>query len=440
MFETNAKILKELKDFVLTVCNDRALLNYFSVSEKDFTRNRKLPFDKLVLLITKLCKKTLSVELERFFEEMGADRACSVSAFTQQRLKLKPVFFYLWNMVLQKSFYHHSASAVKRWKGYRLIAADGSTLSLIGTEELSKHFGGGKNKNASFTVAKTFYHYDVLNELILYSNVKPYRYGEINMGYDATEFIEEDMLTIYDRNFGYYRVLALHLWKEKERKFVIRAKEKEKRIVRFIESGQSSCVIDLKPSAPSVKGLKKDGFIVTQDTVIKVRLVRVDLPASVEVLMTNLWEEEGHGVEEFKALYFMRWGIETNIALQKNVLQLEAFSGLTVCSVLQDFYATIVMSNLHSIIIKQAQSSVEVDGKPRKYPMKINKNKSFGKLKLYLVNLFLNLDVEAVLQKLHDHFIREVIPIRIGRSYPRVKKNMQTKTKFKTYTNFKPAY
>jgi hypothetical protein len=168
--------------------------------------------------------------------------------------------------------------------------------------------------------------------------------------------------------------------------------------------------------------------------------VRVDLPTSVEVLITNLWEEEGHGVEEFKDLYFLRWGIETNFALQKNVLQLEAFSGLSVCSVLQDFYATAVMTNLHSIVIKDAQRTVETIAKPRKYPIKINKNKSFGKLKVHLVNLFLNNDVQAILQKLHDHFIREVIPIRKGRTFPRIKKNIQSGTKYKTYTNFKPSY
>ena len=134
----------------------------------------------------------------------------------------------------------------------------------------------------------------------------------------------------------------------------------------------------------------------------------------------------------------MRWGIETNIALQKNVLQLEAFSGLTVCSVMQDFYATVVMTNLHSIVIKDAQATVDSNLKHRKYPMKINKNKSFGKLKVHLVNLFLNNDVGAILEKLYQHFIREVIPIRKGRSYPRIRK--QASPKYKTFTNFKPSY
>jgi hypothetical protein len=171
-----------------------------------------------------------------------------------------------------------------------------------------------------------------------------------------------------------------------------------------------------------------------------VRLIRVELAQSIEVLITNLWEEDGHPVEEFKDLYFMRWGVETNISVQKNILQLESFSGLTVHAVLQDFYATVMMANLHSILIKDAQQTIEDTLKHRKYPMKINKNKSFGKLKVNLISLFVNNDVEVILQKLHSHFVRDVIPIRKGRSFKRVRKNVQSKSKHKTFTNFKPSY
>jgi len=180
--------------------------------------------------------------------------------------------------------------------------------------------------------------------------------------------------------------------------------------------------------------------MITKDTMLQVRLVRVELDKSTEVLITNLWEEEGHRAEEFKDLYFMRWGIETNISVQKNILQLESFSGLTVHAVLQDFYATVMMANLHSILIKDAQQTIENTMGHRKYPMKVNKNKSFGKFKANLVSLFLNNDEEAILQKLHDHFVKDPIPIRKGRSFKRVKKNIQSKSKHKTFTNFKPSY
>ena len=208
----------------------------------------------------------------------------------------------------------------------------------------------------------------------------------------------------------------------------------------FIQSGKHSSVVEMRPTPSAIRGLKKSGFEITKDTLIRVRLVRVELPLSIEVLITNLWEEEGHPTEEFKDLYALRWAIETNISIQKNILQLESFSGLTVPSVLQDFYATVMMVNLHSILIKGAQHSVEHTLRERKYPVKINRNKSLGKLKVNLVHLFVHHDPELILKKLHQHFIRNVLPVRKGRSFKRLRKVVQSKSKYKTFNNFKPAY
>ena len=255
-----------------------------------------------------------------------------------------------------------------------------------------------------------------------------------------TLLTQRDMLMIYDRNFCNYKMVALHLWQEKERKFVIRAKETQNMISAFIKSGQESCVVYMKPTPSAIEGLKKSGFIVSPNTLLKVRLVRVELPGSTEVLITNLWQEEGHPAHQFKDVYFMRWGIETNISIQKNILQLESFSGLTVHAVLQDFYATVMMTNLCSILIKDAQQTIEETTQHRKHAMKVNKNKSVGKLKVNLVGLFINNDTESVLKKLHDHFIKDPIPIRNGRSFQRIRKNVQSKSKHKTFTNYKPSY
>lgn len=440
MLDANIKIISELKNFVAEVSSNRELLLQFSSAPEHFTRSRKLPFDKLALILAKLCKKTLSIELEQFFEDLECELCCSVSAFSQQRLKLDPIFFRCWNMCLLESFYHHFGGNVKKWKGYRVIAADGSNISLINNAALSGYFGGQSNQQTSFVQAKTFYHYDVLNELVIFSRISRYRYGELQMAYDVIDGIAEDTITIYDRYYSNYKMVALHMWQEKERKFVIRGNEQHNFIKSFINSGQRSSIVEMAPSRSTVEGMRKYGFIVTHKTLIKVRLVRVDLPKSVEVLITNLWEEEGFGNELFKDLYSMRWGVETNISIQKNILQLEAFSGLTVCSVLQDFYATVMMTNLHALLIKDAQKTVDNITQHRKHPQKINKNKSFGKLKVNLIVLFTHNDTEAILRKLHDHFIRDTIPIRKGRSFMRVRKNVQAKSKHKTYTNYKPAY
>jgi hypothetical protein len=190
-------------------------------------RNRKLSFKNLVLFIAKLNKRTLSVELDHFFENDFVEPACScsVSAFSQQRSKLDHLFFEVWNEVLYKSFYCYGEERVKKWRGYRIIAADGSAISLINTAALSKHFGGQSNQQGTFTGARTFVHYDMLNKLFIHARFEPYRTGELTMAYPAIEKLPPDCLAIYDRNFCTYKMVALHRWQEQERKFLIRGKE-----------------------------------------------------------------------------------------------------------------------------------------------------------------------------------------------------------------------
>jgi len=273
--------------------------------------------------------------LETFLGKCGIEESCTVSAFCQQRIKLNPLFFRVWNSLLCNCFY--ATSEVKRWKGYRVIAVDGSNIPLVNTPVLREYFGGQSNQECFFVQAKTVYSYDVLNRLLLTAELAPYRTAELTVAYSMVSQLEEDMLTIYDRNFCNYKMIALHLWQEKEIKFVISAKESIAVYRNFIESGKPDEVVRLHPTASAIHGLHQEGYKINKDTLLTVRLVRVELPGKVEVLVTNLWAEDGHEVQLFKDLYFMRWSLETNIDHQKNILQLESFSGLSPLSIQQDF-------------------------------------------------------------------------------------------------------
>lgn len=452
MSDVNLKIVSELKSFLEICIQEADVMDAFRKRRSDFTRNRKLSFKDLVLFIVKLNKRTLSVELDHFFENelKYPFHACSVSAFSQQRSKLVHLFFQVWNEVLHKSFYHYGSDQVKRWRGYRVIAADGSAVSLISTGALSAYFGGQSNQQGSFTGAKTFLHYDILNKLFTHACLTPYRTGELPMAYAAIGKLPLDSITIYDRNFCNYKMVALHCWQEQERKFVIRGKEKQKMIADFIKSGAYSKVVRMEVTPSAVKGLNQCGFIVGAATTLNIRLVRVELTeGSIEVLLTNLWEEDGYEPALFKDLYNMRWGIETGIGILKNLLELESFSGLTVESVYQDFFATIFTANLSSIIIEHAEPTPAIAaddnkknlGRPktRNWPTKANVNKATGKIRQMLVNLFIHPHLEWVLQHLYAYFKKHQLPIRHTRTYPRKRKSKQTWCKHKTYSNYKRA-
>ncbi|WP_229239755.1 hypothetical protein [Echinicola soli] len=85
-----------------------------------------------------LGKSSVQQELDDFFSDKLV--SCSKGAFSQQRSKLNPKVF-TWLNEKQCSFYYNKASHVRRWKGFRLIGIDGSTLQLPYSKELAKGFG-----------------------------------------------------------------------------------------------------------------------------------------------------------------------------------------------------------------------------------------------------------------------------------------------------------
>lgn len=443
MLRTNLKIISVLKEFLLLAANNNEYKNQFSFSKTDFTRKRKLTFDSLVLFILRLNKKTLSVELDNYFKELNKNIKCSVSAFCLQRTKLHPLFFYCWNQVLCSSFYSLLERKVKRWRGYRVVACDGSSISLVNRPSLQKYFGGQSNGSTSYVIAKTFYCFDALNELILHADMSPYRYSEFNMACDLIDSgkLESDMLLVFDRLYSGYNVVALLEYNENAVKYIIRVNDNYNYTKRFKKSKKQSDVIALMPTENSIRQLRKRGYIVKADMSIKVRLVKVKLPGNkVEVLMTNLFEEDGYASNEFKMLYSLRWKVESNIDFQKNILQLEAMSGLSPLTVMQDFYATIFVTNLHFLLIKQAQKTIDKTPDNKKYPMKVNNNKAAGKIKEFLIPLFISKNPIDILKALHDFFIRSPLPIRTNRSCPRIRINQQSKSKHRTFSNYKPAF
>jgi hypothetical protein len=443
MSTLNVSIISELQSFLNEVSINPELTNLFRYSEKDFTRKRKLCFKNLSLLIVRLCKKTLSVEMEEFFSSIKSSKSCSVAAFSLQRAKLNPKFFNSWNIFLCKTFYHLYKTDVKRWKGYRVVGCDGSNIALVDRPELRDYFGGQSNQNCSFIGAKTFYCFDVLNKIIISSSITPYRQGELSTAYEIlnSRTVETDMLMIFDRNFSNYKMAALMQWKEREIKYLIRVKDSLTFAKEFLKSKKPSMEINLYPTVHAIHGLKDAGYIITKNTPLKTRLVAVKLSTGVtEILMTNLWESEGYSSKEFKDLYSLRWGVESNIAFQKNIQQLESLSGLTPNSVMQDFYATVFVCNLHFLLIKDAQNYLDASQGEYKYPLQINNNRAYGKLKQNIIELFVSEDPSELLQTLTNYFIRAPLPIRKHRSYPRVRKNPMSKSKFRTFSNYKPAF
>lgn len=136
----------------------------------DFTRNRELPFPRLVTFMIKALRKKISLEITHFYEKLVSmaleeeQASLTASAFCQSRQKLKPSFFRDSLRHFTHEFYTDNDERVKLWKSKRLLAVDGSIIELPHTEMFEKQYGtyGNQHKTLRIT-ARVSILYDVLN-------------------------------------------------------------------------------------------------------------------------------------------------------------------------------------------------------------------------------------------------------------------------------------
>jgi len=442
MVEANVKIIEELKCFLETVSNEADIRKLLTEEEGDFSRHRKLTLERVVGIIINMPKRSLSIEIQEFFDSLEKDlESATKGAFSLQRSKLKPLFFEVWNQWLVSSFYHYYGDNVKRWRGFRLQAVDGSSVYLLNKPGLIKHFGTHKNQHGDTAIARVLQVHDVLNDITVWGGIYPIKKSEKAIIAERVPYLAEDSLTLFDRGFPSYGLMYLMMNEETPRCFVIRCPNTfNNEVTKFARSSKRSAIVELTPSHKSIAMLKGNGYNVTKDTVIKVRMVQVNLPnGEQEILLTNLYDENLYSVEDLKYLYGLRWGIETAYNKQKNQYQMEQFSGIRVVCIQQDYAAGLFVANLQSLIEKQSCHYLYRVNQRRVHNYKINRNVGIGSLKYNIVQLFLSANPTEILRQIQKKFERHLEPERPGRQYQRCKKAKRMTGKYQTFTNYKRA-
>ena len=130
----------------------RDLMLAFRVNEKDFTRNRKQPFSHLLLFMLNLLRKSIGIEIDNFVrfmsDKLGNTKAVdfTTSAFVQNRKKIKPAVFQYLSEIITTNYYEIEESSIKLFYGLRILAVDGSIITLPNHPTLKKDFGFSKNQ------------------------------------------------------------------------------------------------------------------------------------------------------------------------------------------------------------------------------------------------------------------------------------------------------
>lgn len=395
-------ITSKLIDDIIFMCESRSKSTYFTRVGSNI-----MTFKSILIFILNFVKRSLQIELDEFFTNTNETNSyVTKQAFSKARQKIKPEAFIKMSDEIIKWFYKDTN--FKKYREYRLLSIDGSVLEVNNTEELRQEFGYIENQSIKVARVRATGLYDVENDMIITSSIDHYKTGERA---SATELINKlDSL-------GSYNDLILFDRGYPSKDFVSFIESKNIKYLMRVSSAFLKVVVSVKNSDQIVE-VKHKGKI------IKMRVLKFELDSGItEILITNIFDES-FTVDDFKELYFKRWGIEVKYNELKSRLQIENFSGETPIAIKQDFYATMYLSNMVSLAKKDANAIIEENNadKNLKYEYKVNTNILIGKLKTSLVAMLLvrsSKKRRKILNKIMEEISRNIVPIRPKRQYPR---------------------
>lgn len=392
---------------------------------KDFTRDRKLPFETMLKIIIGMNGGSIQKELYSYDKSIDV----TSSAFVQQRDKILPeTFGYIFRQ------FTDLLAAAKNYRGYRLLAVDGSTISLALNENAETYMPNGYcgsefnayHMSALYDLCNKFYIDTIVELRSTYSE-----YGAAIKMIDRNTFGKA--IIIADRGYPGVNLIE-HINRKPGLKFVLRTKNdwikeiKEMPIAEFdtdvsfeLRTTQTKIDKELykKGKAKFVTGLSKYGkekkevaWDFESPFRMSFRVVRFKISDTgndrndYETIVTSLDRAE-FPAEEIKKLYHFRWGIETSFRDLKYPIELTRMHTKKDKAALQEIYARLLMYNFcmcitMDVIVEQKDT--------RKYVYQVNITHA-----IYLCKDYFRChdpdppDIESLIGKW-------ILPVRPGRS------------------------
>jgi hypothetical protein len=238
----------------------------------------------VALMILNLFKESVEYNLATVLPKIQY-KSVSGAAFSIARYKIKIAFFHELNKFL---YAHIKTLPPKLWKGFRLIAGDGTTVGLPATPDIKDHFKiyESSKGNTHIVLANCCILYDVLSSYVVDVNLDLMSNGELPMMADLIDKAEfTNTIVLLDRGFGYFATCKRLLNKNLD--FCIRLKAAGSTFAREALSNPSNDFItEWIPSEASRTSNKKHNLDVNP---IMVRVIKITLDTGeIEVLVSSL--------------------------------------------------------------------------------------------------------------------------------------------------------
>jgi hypothetical protein len=253
-----------------------------------------------------LVKNTTSVALNRFFNAINVASTVTQQAFSKARSKFSWLALRLLNEKVTKVVYD---KRYKIWRGYRLLAIDGTKTQLPADKKLKKVFGTSSGSEAAVSAqGSTFV--NVLNGFIVDALLEPMSNCERTLATRHFSFLKEFFpdskdLVIFDRWYPSFELIRHCV--SLGTTFVMRLRTKFNREIDDLPHGCHNFTLSQNGQG------------------IRLRVIKFKLAEDVdETLLANLFDY-GLGERHFKEIYSLRWGIEVKYDILKHGLEIENF-------------------------------------------------------------------------------------------------------------------
>jgi hypothetical protein len=396
---------------------------YVSDPKRNFSRDRKLPFEKMIAMLVSMGGGSLRNELIDYFH-CSSDMA-SAPAFVQRRAQLLPE-------ALEYLFHRFTEATSKEllYKGYRLLAADGSDLQIFADPEDTDSYYPGTNGQKHYSMLHINAFYDILSRT--YQDILIQKGRKTNENAALVQMTERSCFSkailIADRNYEAYNGIA-HMEK-KGWKYLIRIRDTAGIIRPF--HFKSDCDLDIwktitltRKQSNAFKRMKADDparyrclpnsspfdYIDLHDNKyydLNVRFVRFRISEDTyETVITNLAADE-FPAAAIKHLYNLRWGIETSFRELKYTIGLKQPISKKTEYISQEIFARCLMYNFCELVT----SHVAIHYQSEKYVYQTNFSAAVHICRLFLRGSVAPPDAET-------NISRNLVPVRPNRKAPR---------------------
>ena len=381
-----------------------------------FTRERKLNFSSTVLTILDVGRESTSLKLHRmtdYFKKPGKKMSATQQAFSKARNQISEYpLRALYEQQIEDEYHGLMGELPARSDdGWTYLAIDGTKIALPNLPELrQKYFLIGANASSPTALGSCLY--DISNNRLIdaaFSSKYDERSCAISHMKRYKELRPGDKKSMFTFDRGYPSIALIQEFERMGMIYLMRCRTK------------FNCEIDALP-------VGCDTTVTIEGSVI--RVIKFELSSGqVETLITNDTE---HKTEDFKRLYFMRWGVECSYLLLKNRFQLENFTGKTENTLKQDFWATILASTMLTVLEEDVDEQIRKERKDKgnKYEYQVNRNIFVGIMRDDLIHALTAKTPKTLtlrMNKIIQRAVRFVCPIKPDRTVPRAENKRKTK-------------